>query len=76
MKPQITYSPTDQTITVDHYPKDLVLICTGVILCDTPAILVEGDHFTPDDYIGGMTVEEKSEAYYDWFPERFEEVTP
>lgn len=74
--PYITYDREDETITVDYYPRDLVLICTAVVLEDTPAILVEGDYLTPDSWSGGMTIEEKAEAYYDKFPERFEEVEP
>lgn len=70
--PSITYDEDDQTIIVDHYPEDLVLICYGVYLEDSEVIIIEGDYYTPDDYIGGKTAQEKAEDYYYKYPEKFE----
>lgn len=73
---KITYDRDEKEIIVEDYQKGIMLICTDVVLCDTPAILVEGDYYTPDDWVGGMTADEKAEAMYYRHPERFEVVEP
>ena len=67
---EIIYDDYEKEILV--YKDDLVLVCTGIELEDTEAILVEGDYYTPDDYVGGETAQEKAENYYYRYPEKFE----
>lgn len=70
----ITYDRDDKQIVVYDEEKDLMLICTDISFDDTHAILVEGDYYTPDDWVGGKTAQEKAEDYFYRYPERFEEV--
>lgn len=72
---EITYE--NGTITVDFFPeRDEIRIIEGVYFEEVSPTLVKGDYLTPDDYVGGKSVEDQVKHYVDKHIDEFEILEP